>query len=213
MENIASYIDHTLLRPDATPDMIATLCQEAEDYHFVSVCVHPIWVSSCVHFLRDTGGKVCSVIGFPFGANTTDIKAAEARQVVELGADEIDMVINIGKLLTAEYSFIGDEIRKIVETAHPALVKVIIETCYLSDAQKIKACQLAREAGAHFVKTSTGYGPHGATIDDVRLMRQTVNDDMGVKAAGGIRTYNTAVKMIAAGATRLGTSASVAIVK
>lgn len=212
-ELAARYIDHTLLKPEATRQQIEKLCQEAAAFEFASVCVNPTWVSYCSHLLRGSKVLVCTVVGFPLGANTTEVKAYETKQCVEQGACEIDMVINVGRLKSGEYDFIALDIHAVVEAAHPAHVKVILENCYLSDEEKIKACLLSREAGAHFVKTSTGFGPSGAKIEDVALMRRVVGEQLGVKAAGGIREYDTASKMIAAGASRLGASASIAILE
>ena len=211
--DVSRYIDHTLLKPDGTRAQIEKLCSEAADFGFASVCVNPTWVSYCSHLLRGAKVLVCTVVGFPLGANTTETKAYEARQLVEQGACEIDMVVNIGRLKSGEYDYVANEIQQVVEASHPGHVKVIIENCYLNDEEKIKACLLAQEAGAHFVKTSTGFGPSSAKIEDVALMRRVVGEQMGVKAAGGIREYETALKMIEAGASRLGASASLAIVE
>lgn len=210
-DGLAQYIDHTLLKPEGTRAQIEKLCAEAAQYHFASVCVNPTWVAFCAHLLRGTGVLVCTVVGFPLGANTTEVKVYEARQVVEQGACEVDMVVNIGRLKSGEYDFVAHDIAEIVKASQPAHVKVIIENCYLTDEEKIKASLLCREAGAHFVKTSTGFGPSGAKIEDVALMRRVVGEQLGVKAAGGIRDSQTAQKMIEAGATRLGASASIAI--
>jgi len=210
---VARYIDHTLLKPDSTRAQVERLCREAVEYHFASVCVNPTWVTFCSDLLRGTDALVCTVVGFPLGATTTETKAFEARQAVENGACEIDMVINIGRLKSGEFDFVSQDIHSVVGASKPARVKVILENCYLTDEEKIKASLLAQEAGAHFVKTSTGFGPSGAKIEDVALMRRVVGAHMGVKAAGGIREYQTASKMIEAGATRLGASASIAIVE
>ncbi|MBN1998666.1 deoxyribose-phosphate aldolase [candidate division KSB1 bacterium] len=210
---LAKYIDHTLLRPDATEAEILQLCREAQEYGFATVCVNPIWVKLCSDQLAGSGVQVCSVIGFPLGASTTCLKVEEAKRAVSDGALEIDMVINVGKLLGKDFSFVYNDIRRVVETSEPALVKVILETCLLNDEQKVAACAIVKKAGAHFVKTSTGFNRAGATVADVTLMRQVVGQEMGVKAAGGIRNYDTAVAMIRAGADRLGTSSSVEIVK
>lgn len=212
-ELAARYIDHTLLKPEGTRQQIEKLCTEAAEFGFASVCVNPTWVSYCSHLLRGTKVLVCTVVGFPLGANTTEVKAYETKQCVEQGACEIDMVINVGRLKSGEYDFVAQDIHAVVEAAHPAHVKVILENCYLTDEEKIKASLLSREAGAHFVKTSTGFGPSGAKIEDVALMRRVVGEQLGVKAAGGIREYDTASKMIAAGASRLGASASIAILE
>lgn len=212
-DNVAQYIDHTLLKPEGTRAQVEKLCREAADYRFASVCVNPTWVALCSHLLRGSGVLVCTVVGFPLGANTTEVKAFETRQCVEQGACEIDMVINIGRMKSGEYDFVAQDIHEVVMAAQPAHVKVILENCYLSDEEKIKASLLSREAGAHFVKTSTGFGPSGAKIEDVALMRRVVGGELGVKAAGGIREYDLAARMIEAGATRLGASASIAIVE
>ncbi len=212
-DSVAQYIDHTLLKPDGTRMQVEKLCQEAAEYRFATVCVNPTWVSLCAHVLRGTGVLVCTVAGFPLGANTTEQKVVETRQCVEQGACEIDMVINIGRLKSGEHDFVAQDIHEVVVAAQPAHVKVILENCYLTDEEKIKAALLAREAGAHFVKTSTGFGPSGAKFEDVALMRRVVGEQLGVKAAGGIREYDIAAKMIEAGATRLGASASIAIVE
>jgi len=211
--DLAKFIDHTLLKPDATRSQIERLCDEARQFRFASVCVNPTWVALCSERLQGTEVAVCTVVGFPLGANTPETKAFETRQAVQQGATEIDMVINIGRLKSAEYDTVRDDIAAVVQAAGPAAhVKVIIETCYLTDEEKIRACILAMEAKAHFVKTSTGFGPKGATPADVALMRRVVGPTMGVKAAGGIRGKETARQMIEAGATRLGASASVKIV-
>ncbi len=211
--NLPRYIDHTLLKPDATRDKIEKLCREAREFHFASVCVNPTWVAYCAELLQGSDVAVCTVVGFPLGATTPEAKAFETRQAVHQGASEIDMVINIGRLKSGMYDAVRDDIAAVVEAAEGKIVKVIIETCYLTDEEKIKACILAMEARAHFVKTSTGFGPAGATVGDVALMRRVVGPVMGVKAAGGIREVSTAKEMIEAGASRLGASASVAIVK
>ncbi len=210
--DLASCIDHTLLKADATREQIIKLCQEAQQYHFFSVCVNPCWVKTCKEQLAGSAVNVCSVIGFPLGANCSCLKVAEAKRAVEDGALEVDMVLNIGRLKSGDLPAVRDDIGRVVEAAHPALVKVILETCLLDDEQKIAACVLAREAGAHFVKTSTGFGSSGAKTEDVTLMRRVVGADMGVKASGGIRDQKTALAMIQAGANRLGVSASIAIV-
>lgn len=215
IENIASYIDHTLLKQDATQAQIVQLCAEARTYHFASVCVNPIHVKMCAQLLRDSGVETCTVIGFPLGANTEAVKVFETWDAVDMGATEIDMVINIGALKAKNYAAVLDDIAAVTEAAHEggAIVKVIIEAALLTDEEKIIACQLSQAAGADFVKTSTGFGPGGATVEDVALMRQTVGPDMGVKAAGGVRNLQDAQAMIAAGATRIGASAGVAIVE
>ncbi len=210
---LAKIIDHTLLKPDATPEAIVRLCQEAVDYGFASVCVNSGYVPLCSELLQNTPVPVCSVVGFPLGACLTEAKAAETRLAVEAGAKEIDMVIAIGRLKAGEDEFVRDDIHAVVEAAGGALVKVILETALLTDAEKVRACHLAVEAGAHFVKTSTGFSKGGATVEDMALTRKSVGPNIGVKAAGGIRDFETAQAMVAAGATRIGASASVQIVK
>ncbi|MCX8128814.1 MAG: deoxyribose-phosphate aldolase [Clostridia bacterium] len=211
--NLASIIDHTLLKPDATEKQIKELCSEARKYGFASVCVNPSYVTLAASELTGTSVKVCTVIGFPLGATTSEAKAAETREAVNNGANEVDMVINIGALKSGKTNYVKADIEAVVKAAKPeAIVKVIIETCLLSEEEKINACLLAKEAGADFVKTSTGFSTGGATEEDIRLMRRTVGPDTGVKASAGIRDYAMAEKMVNAGATRLGTSASIAIV-
>ncbi|MBQ1705877.1 MAG: deoxyribose-phosphate aldolase [Clostridia bacterium] len=212
--SIASYIDHTLLKPDATVQQIDKLCAEAAEYHFASVCVNPWFVPRCVKNLKDTGVKVCTVIGFPLGATTTETKVFEALQAIRSGAEEIDMVINVSAMKSGSFQAVEQEIQALAAAAEgSALLKVIIETCLLTEEEKIRACQIAKRAGADFVKTSTGFSTGGATVEDIVLMRKTVGPEMGVKASGGIRDYATARAMIEAGATRIGASAGVAIVK
>jgi deoxyribose-phosphate aldolase len=213
--NVAPLIDHTLLKPDASQDQIAQLCYEARSYHFASVCVNPNYVKLCAQLLKGSDVKVCTVVGFPLGATPAGVKAYETQQATRDGASEIDMVINIGALKSQDYRVVYDDIATVVRTAHAgnALVKVIIEAALLNDEEKIIACQLSREANADFVKTSTGFGPGGATVADVALMRRVVGPTIGVKAAGGIKDYSDAQAMIAAGATRLGASAGVRIVQ
>lgn len=213
MTKLANYIDHTLLKPEARACDIEKLCNEAREFGFASVCVNPTWTALCARMLQNSSVKVCSVIGFPLGAQHIETKVLEAQRIVAEGAAEIDMVINIGRLRDAEWDYVGGEIRNVVRSIAPATVKVIIETCLLSDSEKVKACELARAAGAHFVKTSTGFSYKGATVEDVRLMRAAVGPDLGVKAAGGIRDYETALAMIEAGANRIGASASVLIIE
>lgn len=213
---IARLIDHTLLKPEATAMQIAQLCHEARIYHFAAVCVNPCYVRLCAQLLQDTEGvAVCSVIGFPLGATTPEVKAYEAAQAIADGASEVDMVLNIGALKGSDWPLVYEDIRRVVETAHTnsALCKVILETALLTEEEKVAACTICKQAGADFVKTSTGFGPGGATAEDVALMRRLVGPTMGVKAAGGIRTYADARRMIEAGATRLGASAGVRIVK
>ena len=211
---LAKYIDHTLLRTDAQRADVAKLIEEAKAYHFASVCVSPIWVSYVSEALRDTGIKTCTVIGFPQGATPSAVKAFETKQAVADGADEVDMVIAVGRLKDGDDAYVKADIEAVVRAARgKALTKVIIETCLLTDEEKRRACLLAKEAGADFVKTSTGFASGGATAADVRLMRESVGEAMGVKAAGGIRSRADAEAMLAAGATRLGTSSGVKIVE
>ena len=212
MTSINTYIDHTLLKPESTQEQIKQLTDEAKAYHFASVCVNPTWVAYAKEQLKDSDVKVCTVIGFPLGATTSQTKAFETQDAIANGADEVDMVINIGKLKSKQYDEVEDDIRAVVEASGDKLVKVIIEACLLTNDEKVKACQLSVAAGADYVKTSTGFSLHGATIEDVALMRQTVGPDIGVKAAGGARSLADAEAFIAAGATRIGTSAGVAIV-
>lgn len=213
-KELARYIDHTLLKPEATRDQIRKLCDEALAHHFASVCVNPCWVRLCAEALRGSDVKVCTVIGFPLGATLSSVKAFEAEECIRQGAGEVDIVINIGALKSGDRQYVEDDIRFVVERAHAlgALVKVIIETALLTQDEKVLACRLSQSAGADFVKTSTGFAGGGATAEDVALMRQVVGDAMGVKAAGGIRTYDDALRMIQAGANRLGTSAGVQII-
>ena len=212
--DLARYIDHTLLQPDASAADIDTLCDEAAEHHFASVCVNPTWVRRAAARLRDSDVAVASVIGFPFGATPSDVKAFEARRAIRDGAREIDMVINIGALKSGQHDVVRDDIARVSDACHEsgAINKVIIETALLSDAEKIIASGLAKEAKADMVKTSTGYAKGGATIFDVALMRETVGPKMGIKAAGGIRTAEDVQEMIAAGATRIGASAGIKIV-
>lgn len=212
-KEIAPLIDHTLLKPNATEQEIIKLCEEAKKYGFASVCVNPAYVSLCKQLLKDTNVKVCTVVGFPLGATTPTVKAIEAKEAIANGADEVDMVINIGALKSGNYQLVLDDIKAVREATRGKILKVIIETAYLTREEKIKACELAKEAGADFVKTSTGFGPSGATVEDVMLMKSVVGPKMGVKASGGIRTLEDALKMVKAGATRIGASASVAIVR
>ncbi|HME09749.1 MAG TPA: deoxyribose-phosphate aldolase [Bryobacteraceae bacterium] len=213
--NIAAMIDHTLLRPDATRADILAVCREARQFEFASVCTNSFWSPLVSEQLAGSPVKVCAVVGFPLGAGLTEAKVAEADAAIRAGAQEIDMVLNIGALKGGEDRAVEADIRAVVETCHraKALVKVILETALLTDEEKKRACLLAKSAGADFVKTSTGFGPAGATEHDVALMRQTVGPAMGVKASGGIRTREDAEKMIRAGATRIGASASVKIVQ
>ncbi|UZH05709.1 deoxyribose-phosphate aldolase [Heyndrickxia coagulans] len=212
MTNLAAYIDHTLLKPEATEKDILKLTAEAAQYHFASVCIHPYWVKLAAKELAGTGVKVCTVIGFPLGATTSETKAFETKKAIEDGAEEMDMVINIGALKSGDIEAVEADIRAVVEAAQGKLVKVIIETCLLTNEEKELACRLSVKAGAHFVKTSTGFSTGGATVEDVKLMRQTVGDKAGVKASGGIHTKAEAEAMIEAGATRIGASSGVKIV-
>jgi len=212
--DLARYIDHTLLKPDATASDIDALCEEAREYGFAAVCVNPFWVKRAAANLRGTDVRVASVVGFPFGATTPEIKALEARRAIRDGAREIDMVMNVGALKSGFHDVVRDDVTKVADACHEAgaALKVIIEAALLSDEEKIVAAHLAKEARADFVKTSTGFGPGGATIQDVLLIRETVGPTLGVKAAGGVRTAEDVRDMIAAGATRIGASAGVAIV-
>ncbi|NHC39387.1 deoxyribose-phosphate aldolase [Bacillus sp. MM2020_1] len=211
--NIAAMIDHTLLKPEATRQQIESLCQEAKEYKFASVCVNPTWVSTAKELLQGSGVMVCTVIGFPLGATTYETKAFETKNAIEHGADEVDMVINIGALKDHNDELVEKDIRAVVEAAKgKAHTKVIIETSLLSQEEKIRACELSVKAGADFVKTSTGFSTGGATAEDIALMRQTVGPDLGVKASGGVRNTEDVQKMIEAGATRIGASSSIAIV-
>ena len=212
---IARIIDHTLLRPEATAADIRNVCQEAIKYNFASVCVNPYWVPLVASELAGSEVKVCTVVGFPLGANATAIKVGETENAIRAGAQEIDMVVNIGELRGGNYDAVKQDIQAVVNAAHQggAMVKVILETALLDDNQKTVASTLAKLAGAEFVKTSTGFAAHGATVHDVELMRKAVGAEMGVKASGGIRTLEDLQKMVAAGATRIGASASVKIVE
>jgi len=210
---VARMIDHTLLKADATRGEVERLCREAREYRFASVCVNPHWVPLCARLLEGSPVKVCTVIGFPLGASVSKIKAAEARQAVRDGATEVDMVLNVGAAKDGDWSVVERDVAEVVEAAgRRVVVKVILETCYLSDEQIVKASLACRQAGAAFVKTSTGFGKGGATAEHVALMRRVVGAGMGVKASGGVRSFGDAVGMIESGATRLGASASVAIV-
>ena len=210
---INRMIDHTLLKPESTREQIKNLCDEALEYNFKSVCINPFWVSYANDILKDSEVSVCTVIGFPLGANTTSIKAAEAKEAILNGADEVDMVINVGLLKSGEYDLVGEDIKAVVNESKDKLVKVIIETCLLSDEEIVKACEISMKSGADFVKTSTGFNSAGAKAKDVNLMRKTVGDTLGVKASGGIRDLETAREMIENGATRLGVSAGIEIIK
>lgn len=214
-KELASYIDHTALKPDTTQAQIETLCQEATRHGFAAVCVNPVWVRHAAGQLANTSVAVAAVVGFPLGANTAAIKARETQQALADGANEVDMVLNIGALKGGDFDTVRDDITAVTEVtrARDAVCKVILETALLTDKEKRIACRLAQEAGADYVKTSTGFGPGGATVNDVALMREVVGPEMGIKAAGGIRTAEDARRMIAAGATRLGASSGVQIVE
>ncbi len=214
-ETIAAYIDHTLLKPDATRADIEALCEEARQYGFASVCVNPFWVALCAERLAESPTDVCTVIGFPLGVSDAEVKAHEARLACQHGATELDMVLNIGALKSDDLETVASDIAAVVNVghAHNALVKVIIETALLTDEEKVRACTIAKLVGADFVKTSTGFSKGGATVHDVALMRRVVGTSLGVKASGGVRTFADAVRMIEAGATRIGASAGVRIVR
>jgi deoxyribose-phosphate aldolase len=213
-KNLAGKIDHTLLKPDATPDEIQKLCDEASKFKFASVCVNPCYVSLCSGLLRGTGVKVCTVIGFPLGSTTTEVKSFETEQAIKNGAEEIDMVMNVGQLKQSNYDYVYNDINQVVLVVkkHDLICKVILETALLSDEEKIKACVICKKAGANFVKTSTGFSKGGATVGDIALMKYVVGSTIGVKASGGIRSKEDAQAMIASGADRIGASASVKIV-
>lgn len=210
--NLAKYIDHTILKADATSDQVKVICDEAREYGFMSVCVNSVHTAFVSKQLEGSGVKTCTVVGFPLGAMMTKAKAFEAKIAVEAGADEIDMVINIGAIKDGNFDLVEADIRAVVEASGQAIVKVILETCLLTDQEKVKACELAVAAGANFVKTSTGFSSGGATIEDVALMRKTVGDKAQVKASGGVRDYEGAMAVINAGADRIGASAGLAIV-
>ncbi|MBP3951309.1 deoxyribose-phosphate aldolase [Bacillus suaedae] len=213
-QSIANLIDHTALKPDTTKEQIITLCNEAKEYLFASVCVNPTWVKLAAEHLKDVNEvKVCTVIGFPLGASTPEVKAYETTDAINNGATEVDMVINIAALKEKNDTLVEADIRAVVDAAKgKALTKVIIESCLLTDEEKVRACQLAVQAGADFVKTSTGFSTGGATVEDIKLMRETVGPSVGVKASGGVRDLEGARAMVAAGATRIGASAGVSII-
>jgi len=213
-KDIASKIDHTMLKPDATPAEITELCEEAKKYHFASVCINPGYVPLCSSLLKGTEVRICTVVGFPLGANTTEVKKFETEQAIQNGATEIDMVINVGMLKAGKYEYVENDVAQVVRLAKTksALVKVIIEAALLNDKEKVKACLICKKVGADFVKTSTGFSKGGATVGDVALMKYVVGSSIGVKAAGGIRSKEEAEAMIASGADRIGASASVKIV-
>ena len=212
--NLAKYIDHTLLKPESTRADILRICEEAKHYDTASVCVNPFWIGFVAEQLKGTDVTPCCVIGFPLGATLPEVKAFETSEAIKNGAKEVDMVMNVGAARGGEWDVVFEDIKAVVNAAKgKALVKVIIETCLLTDAEKVKACELAKEAGADFVKTSTGFSTGGATAEDVRLMRETVGPDMGVKASGGVRSKADAEAMIAAGASRIGASSSKKIIE
>jgi len=213
LEEMAKIIDHTNLKPYATRKDIEKLCNEALEYHFGAVCVNSSYVSHCYKLLNGSDVKIAAVVGFPLGACTSGAKASETREAVRLGAEEIDMVMNIGFFRDKDYYYVEKDIAEVVRAAEGAIVKVILETGYLTDEQIVQACEIAKKAGAHYVKTSTGFGPMGAFYDHVLLMRKTVGKELGVKAAGGISDAQTAVRMINAGADRIGASSSINIIK
>ncbi|ATP39460.1 deoxyribose-phosphate aldolase [Solibacillus sp. R5-41] len=210
-QNYAKMIDHTLLKAEATVEQFQKICDEAKQYFFASVCVNPTWVKFCAEQLAGTDVKVCTVIGFPLGASTSAVKAYETKDAIANGAGEIDMVINIGALKDGQFNVVLEDIKAVVNAANGTLVKVIIEACLLTDEEKVKACELAVEAGADFVKTSTGFSTGGATAEDIALMRKTVGPTIGVKASGGVRSLEDMKTMIDNGATRIGASSGVAI--
>ena len=211
-EELARFIDHTILKPEITVGDIKKVCEEAIVFNFAAVCIPPFYTTLASNILRQSGTKVCTVIGFPFGYNFPETKSFEAVRAVETGADELDMVINITALKSKDLMSVGKDIEGVVNAANGRIVKVIIETCYLSEKEKIKACKCAVNSGASFVKTSTGLGSGGASVEDIRLMCKTVPDGVGVKAAGGVRDLKTALSMIEAGAKRIGTSSGVRII-
>lgn len=213
MYNIAKYIDHTVLKATTTSKEVEKLCLEAKEYGFYSVCVNGCFVKECKELLKDSDVKIAAVVGFPLGAMTKTAKVFEAREAIANGANEIDMVINVGKLIEGDSKYVEDEIREIKEAIGKNVLKVIIETCYLNEEQKMLACELSLNANADFVKTSTGFGTAGATFEDVILMKKMVGDNAEVKASGGVKSYETAEKYIELGATRLGTSSGIDIIK
>lgn len=210
--NYNKFIDHTILKPDASLEDIKRICKEAKEYNFMSVCVNPAFIDLCKNELKDSDVKVCTVIGFPLGATLPQAKALETREAVFEGADEIDMVINVTMLKAHQDDYVYNEIEKVRRSCMGKVLKVIIETCLLTDEEKVRACLLAKKAGADFVKTSTGFSTGGATVHDIELMRKTVGPEMGVKASGGIRTHEDLLAMIKAGATRIGTSSGPKII-
>lgn len=213
MTELNRYIDHTILKAGSSKEQVKKIIDEAKEHNFFSVCLNPTWVEYAAEELKDSEVKVCTVIGFPLGANTSELKAFETKNAVAKGADEVDMVINIDKVKSNDYDYVLKDIKAVVDAADEALVKVIIETALLTDDEKVKACELAKEAGADYVKTSTGFSTGGATQADVKLMRETVGPDMGVKASGGISTTEDALGLIENGATRLGASKGIQIIQ
>lgn len=211
-KSLALYIDHTVLKPDTPISTVKKICDEALQYQFASVCVNPCFTAYVAEKLKGSNVLTCCVIGFPFGAQTPEAKAFEARDAAANGAEEIDMVINVGAIKSGDWDLVKRDVDGVVKAAGKAAVKVILETCLLNDEEKVKACQICKEVGAAFVKTSTGFSTGGATVEDIRLMRETVGPDMGVKASGGIRTYQDAVAMLEAGASRIGASAGISII-
>ena len=212
-KRLAKMIDHTILKPDATKEEVIKICEEAKKYNFASVCINPSRIKLAKDILDGSEVKICTVIGFPLGATSTESKRFETEQAIKDGATEVDMVINIGSLKDKDYDYVYNDIKAVVEVAkNKALTKVIIETCLLNDDEKVMACNLAKKAGADFVKTSTGFSTKGATVEDIKLMRETVGKSIGVKASGGVRTYDQAMEMINNGANRIGASASIAII-
>ncbi|ACI18544.1 deoxyribose-phosphate aldolase [Dictyoglomus thermophilum H-6-12] len=209
---LAQKIDHTLLKPNALLSDIEKLCKEAKEYGFYSVCINPYYISYAREFLRGSNVKICTVVDFPLGAGTINMKVCQVQEALKLGAEEFDMVINIGALKDRRKDYLVSEVKEVMKAAEGRIVKVIIETCYLTDEEKIYATEIIKEAGAHFVKTSTGFGPQGATVQDVRLLKSVAGDKLKVKAAGGIRTLEQALEMINAGADRIGTSSGVNII-
>lgn len=213
MSSLANLIDHTALKPDTTKEQIKQLCREAAENKFASVCVNPSYVRLCSLLLKDSGVKVCTVIGFPLGATSTFVKVSETIEAIANGATEVDMVINVGAVKSGDFYYVRKDIQGVVNAAKgKALVKVILETCLLTDEEKVECCKICKDEGADFVKTSTGFSTGGATVADIKLMRKTVAPDLGVKASGGIRDYETAKAMVEAGASRIGASASIAII-
>lgn len=211
IKTMASMIDHTVLKPGTTREQVVQYCRQAIEHNFASVCINPCFVKLVAQELKNSEVKTCTVIGFPLGSNTTEVKAYEAKKAVEEGAQEVDMVINVGALKEGDLEYVENDIAQVVKASQGALVKVIIETCLLTDQEKVTVCTLAKKAGAHFVKTSTGFSTGGATSADIALMRKTVGDSIGVKASGGVRSLQEALAMIEAGANRIGTSSGLAI--